>query len=144
MKEQYFISKAKPPCEKTSEQLCLRNKLALFPNISLTKWPDWLPVLWCVRRRGFQHQELFTEPSNWRCATGCLLTTALHGDSFSFSSTGVTKKGRKKRKTRIRLVLSRHFWPKSVWWTVASLRRILGINSNIVISFLNSLHNGRI
>lgn len=29
--------------------------------------------------------KLFTELSNWRSATSCLLTTAHHGDSFSFS-----------------------------------------------------------
>lgn len=132
----------KPPHEKTSEQLCLRNKLAPFPNRSLTKWPDWLPVLWCARRWGSQHQEQTVhqaerlEERHW-----------LSGNNSSSNtqkwSTGVTKKKGTKRKgkTRICLVLSRRFWPKSVCWAVASLRRV---NSSIIISSLNSLHNGRI
>lgn len=139
---------------KTSEQLCLRNKLAPFPNRSLTKWPDWLPVPWCVRRWGSRHQEQtvhraeqlevrhrpsVNNSSSWRLYQFSFLLQILKPDPPVLQ-----EREEKKRKTRICLVLLKHFWPKSVWWAVASLRRVLEINSNIIISFLNSLHNGRI
>lgn len=106
---------------------------------------------------GAEAPKPFTELSRWRCASGNygssrqlfqLFNRLFVASNTQKWSTGVTNKKKKreekKRKTQICLVLSRHFWPSSVCWAVASLRRILGVDSNIIISSLNSFRNGRI